>query len=513
MLADDDAMYRSAVEAEEAVHTPPAVTAVPPPTEAVPAEAASEAWEEILPADSTREASLDPTPVQHASTPALFGEDGEQTATPPPSVAASSPARAAAPSVAASSPARAAAPLPPFPLAGDRISIGGERGVVIQANIKIPSQLAVVYDRQPLGWHLIDLLSPNMPRFGSEGSHILLDEVELEFSVRSVIRGSRGARLPTAYLLGPTRFSRISPTSPQYWQFYGGISPAIAGPGGQVEIPISPRDEVTMGHHVQYHTTITCSWVVEDAAGDDTRPLEGEATLYAVLVGWDGNQRRQYALLQPTAEPSGVLFLVSWDAVQGRHPSMKAATRMESMLTKKEILTSLSTEMSLRSPSSVHAAMNRCRKRREEECVYNDDKEGTGEEECEEWEEEECEEENREEGEEDDDETEAEQYEEEGEEERSSRSEREEEEGEEEEGEEEEEEGGDEDADESDGAVDMHVLPVKDLFGVNSKSAPKKPTAKQPPAKIVPNNLKGWGFTKLKGAATPEVTPRLLPAA
>ena len=168
MLADDDAMYRSAVEAEEAVHTPPAVTAVPPPTEAVPAEAASEAWEEILPADSTREASLDPTPVQHASTPALFGEDGEQTATPPPSVAASSPARAAAPSVAASSPARAAAPLPPFPLAGDRISIGGERGVVIQANIKIPSQLAVVYDRQPLGWHLIDLLSPNMPRFGPE---------------------------------------------------------------------------------------------------------------------------------------------------------------------------------------------------------------------------------------------------------------------------------------------------------------------------------------------------------
>ena len=134
-----------------------------------------------------------------------------------------------------------------------------------------------------------------------------------------------------------------------------------------MEVPDSLKEEVLIGHHVAYVAKSTASWDAADSAGDEARPTAGDAILFAVIVGWDGSQRRQYALLQPIHDGGNAppLFVVHWDAIAGRSPSRKVAPRMETFMVKQDIVKSLADAQNLRSPSSVNTATYRTRKQLE----------------------------------------------------------------------------------------------------------------------------------------------------
>jgi hypothetical protein len=521
MLAEDDPKMRAAVESEIAAAAASDISqtvAVPPTEEALRSERPEVSTPELFGEAEGGESTL-PQPTSSSGS-----GHWQVVAHPPPTAIYTGPPADPEPPADQQPPAPAdqqppadqPSPSTTFPKEGDRLYLNGDKGVVIQANTQRPSQLAVVFDRKPLSWHLVDVLSETLPRYGSDQSHFLIDEVEPEFSVRGVIRSSRGSRLPTAYLIGPTSFTHILVSSPQWWQFYGGLSPALSrGRGGMVETPTNLKDEVLVGHHIQYQATSTCSWEPNDAAANEDRPTAGDALLYAMAVGWDGHQRRQYALLQPLHDPRSSLFMVSWEAIQGRHPSKKAAVMMETMDAKKDILKTFATEKELRTPSSINAALNRTRRRHSvSNAASVADESEAAEEEAN------AEEEATSEG----GEVEVEEEEEDhgkfcdeppsdgdggggGKEDR------------EEEEEEEEEEDVEDDEDD---------LPVRQLFphlrSKAKKAAALPPIGPPPPAathvppptappskatKKVPNDLKGWGFAKISKLSTPEVTPLL----
>ena len=195
----------------------------------------------------------------------------------------------------------------------------------------------------------------------------------------------------------------------------------------------------------------------------------------AMLVGWDGSQRRQYALLQPSDVADGSQFLVSWDAIKGRHGNHQRA-EMDDLEAKQIHIKTLAIEENLRSPSSVHAAMTRLRKRQEVQaaCVRTS---------------------NQEEDASDQDEGKSEAP---AEEERGSNS------------EESDDDSGESEASDEDGE-ESEPAPVRKLFSSRRRSARQRskaaaPAPKQnPKERKVPNDMKGWGFARLSNAPTPEV--------
>ena len=194
--------------------------------------------------------------------------------------------------------------LQPMPQPGDRLKAGEKWGYVFDSCDGTTVHLV---------WDAHDDVAASYQKHrytGMEGWQTFTCRDEPEDSkthggaVRDVLRASRGAKLPSAYLCGPSVKSRT-------WSLFHNYVPAVSVPGADpVADDVGLRTPFKAGEMVGYSSNAV--FTLKNETEHDI-PNIGEAHLMAFVLGASSNHQysRRYALLSiEEHSPAIVLFLV-----------------------------------------------------------------------------------------------------------------------------------------------------------------------------------------------------------